>query len=324
MVETGLVCPSDHGELRPAGDALRCAVCGRSYVRSAAAAGAWDFRMVLHDEATGWDAAAFDRAYREAGLEAPSGAGNALSANIPPEAEAYREACKGRVLEELVRERRPERLLDLGCGNGWFCLRLAGLSPRTHFVGVDVSPYCVGLCRERLAAQGAPAGGMTVALAGGEELPFADGGFGVVVVQEVLEHVRDPERTLREVSRVLAPGGCALVTTPTRLMTQVWRAAAWLPARARRWWRGDRRSRQPQPQVHDRPLSRREIRRLIRGAGLETVAWRRVILLPHESYLQFIPAPGLRALVGVAKAMAKVPGAGLLGMHHLIMLRRGG
>jgi 2-polyprenyl-3-methyl-5-hydroxy-6-metoxy-1,4-benzoquinol methylase len=317
---TELACPMDHAALRCDGAALACTRCGRTYAKLGHV---WDFRTVLSDAATGWDAEAFDHAYQKAEIGFDGGLEYALRTRIPRLAEEYREGCKGRRLERFVQVSRPAQVLDLGCGNGWFCFRLAGLSPESRFSGVDVSPYCVNLFQRRLAEQGAPPGGsdMTVALAGGEDLPFADHQFEAVILQEVLEHVRDPEQTLREAERVLAPGGAVLITTPTRLMTQFWKATAWLPSRLRRWWRGEPPRPREKP-VHDQPLPRREIRRIVRVAGLDVASWHRVIFLPHESYLQFIPLPLLRIMVALAKLLERTPGVGFLGLHHVIVLRR--
>src|ERR1700758_4390316 len=49
------------------------------------------------------------------------------------------------------------------------------------------------------------------------ELPFADGTFASVLSVQSIEHVPDPERAMREVARVLAPGGVAIFVTPNRL-----------------------------------------------------------------------------------------------------------
>ena len=99
------------------------------------------------------------------------------------------------------------RVLDLGCGLGEYvrafdCAGAAAL-------GCDVK-------RARLV-EGRERGGRGLVLAAGEALPFADGALDVVVLNEVIEHVADEAATLREVARVLAPDGRALIYAPNRL-----------------------------------------------------------------------------------------------------------
>ncbi len=47
-----------------------------------------------------------------------------------------------------------------------------------------------------------------------EELPFAAGTFEVATSADVIEHLKDPDAHLREIARVLAPGGALVLTTP--------------------------------------------------------------------------------------------------------------
>jgi SAM-dependent methyltransferase len=63
-----------------------------------------------------------------------------------------------------------------------------------------------------------PAGLAVRTVAGrGEELPFADGAFDLVLFAETLEHLDRPRATGREIVRVLRPGGLCYITTPARL-----------------------------------------------------------------------------------------------------------
>ena len=57
----------------------------------------------------------------------------------------------------------------------------------------------------------------TSLLAAGEHLPFADGTFDAVLLNEVIEHVRDDAATLREACRVARPGGNVVIFAPNRL-----------------------------------------------------------------------------------------------------------
>lgn len=97
------------------------------------------------------------------------------------------------------------RLLDVACGEAGLlhAARARGLA--VH--GVDLS--AVALARGR---RGLPAGALVAA--DGEALPFADGCFDRVTSIGSLEHYERPVHGVREMARVLAPGGLALVLVP--------------------------------------------------------------------------------------------------------------
>src|SRR4051794_12557040 len=94
------------------------------------------------------------------------------------------------------------RVLELGAGTG---VNLAHYGPAvTELVLLEPADPMADRLERRLADAPVPA---LVVRAGAEELPFEDGFFDTVVATLVLCTVRDPERVLAEVQRVLAPGG---------------------------------------------------------------------------------------------------------------------
>lgn len=103
----------------------------------------------------------------------------------------------------LVTDRRP-RILDVGCGTG---ANLLMLSKYGDAEGVDVSEDALAFCRER--------GLENVKLGAAEKLPYDDGTFDLVTALDVVEHLDDDLAGLREMRRVLRPGGRVLLFVPT-------------------------------------------------------------------------------------------------------------
>lgn len=108
------------------------------------------------------------------------------------------------LLRHHLAQARPRRVLDLGCGNGGFLEGLAGLGDEVF--PSDISLESLGHCRTR----GFPRG----AVSSGYALPYRDGSFDLVCMFDAIEHIEDDHRAMREVARVLAPGGRVFVSVP--------------------------------------------------------------------------------------------------------------
>jgi len=108
-------------------------------------------------------------------------------------------------VEQICRQvtDRPARILDVGCGTGANLLMLANYGEAE---GVDVSEEALAFCRAR--------GLDKVRLGAAEELPYEDGTFDLVTAFDVVEHMDDDLAGLKEMRRVLRPGGRALLFVP--------------------------------------------------------------------------------------------------------------
>ena len=97
-----------------------------------------------------------------------------------------------------------ERVLELGCGSG---ILLKELKARSRFVvGFDVSPDMMQMARPL----GAP-----LVTGNGSVLPFRDASFDLVSCRGVLHHLPDVPAALREIHRVLRPGGELILSEPS-------------------------------------------------------------------------------------------------------------
>jgi ubiquinone/menaquinone biosynthesis C-methylase UbiE len=118
------------------------------------------------------------------------------------------EALAGRLIRPKAFDVRGcKRILDAACGNGRyskFLLRWA--DPDAVLTGFDLSPAMLRRARSRLRSER-----VTFAVADLTRLPYADGCFDAVVCGWVLEHLPDPRSGLRELARVMAPGGKLLL-----------------------------------------------------------------------------------------------------------------
>ncbi|MGW3647375.1 class I SAM-dependent methyltransferase [Streptomyces sp. NPDC000878] len=116
------------------------------------------------------------------------------------------------------------RILDIGCGPGTITADLAELVPDGQVTGVDRAPDILDRARATAAERGL--GNVEFAVADVHALDFPDDTFCVVHAHQVLQHVGDPVRALREMHRVTKPGGYIAVRDGD------YRAMAWYPESA--------------------------------------------------------------------------------------------
>jgi len=110
-----------------------------------------------------------------------------------------------RAILATLEPRAGARLLDLGTHRGNFTARVAERLGAASVSGVELIEDHAAVARGRgIDVRGADVD---------EGLPFEDGAFDVVHANQVIEHVRRTDTFLREVRRVLAPGGLACIST---------------------------------------------------------------------------------------------------------------
>jgi SAM-dependent methyltransferase len=97
-------------------------------------------------------------------------------------------------------------LVDLGCGTGWFMARVKEKHPRIHVVGLEYSA-------DQIAEK--ESDDLEILQADfGQVLPLPDSFADIVYSGEVIEHLVDPDFFLKEIRRILKPGGLIVITTP--------------------------------------------------------------------------------------------------------------
>jgi len=126
----------------------------------------------------------------------------------------YFEACtapENRFILRQMGDIQGKRLLDLGCGAGENSVYFA--KKGAHCVATDYSPGMVEVALQLADRYGVKIEGRT---ANAMALEFPDNTFDLVYASNLLHHIPDPERALKEMHRVLKPGGKACFWDPLK------------------------------------------------------------------------------------------------------------
>jgi SAM-dependent methyltransferase len=153
-----------------------------------------------------------------------------------------------------------DRVLDLGCGAGRHAFEALRRGARVVAFDYDEAELkdVAAMAAEMDQAGDIPAvGGSTTTRGDATRLPFPDGSYDRIIAAEVLEHIPDDETAIRELARVLRPGGTMAVTVP-----------AWLAERI--CWALSEEYHAPFVEGgHVRIYTASDLRAKLRGAGLE-------------------------------------------------------
>jgi demethylmenaquinone methyltransferase/2-methoxy-6-polyprenyl-1,4-benzoquinol methylase len=125
-----------------------------------------------------------------------------------------------RALVDAVAPMDGERLLDVATGTGMVAAELLSRA-RCTVVGVDQSPQMLAAARARFSTD--DSGRVRLLEGQAEELPFPDGSFDALTFTYLLRYVEDPPATIRELVRVVRPGG--------RIASLEFGVPPWMPAR---------------------------------------------------------------------------------------------
>lgn len=109
-------------------------------------------------------------------------------------------------IKDIIMPHCIGKVLDIGCGDGFFTSQLNNLNTVKNVTGVDISKTAIQIAKRRFP-------GIDFVVASVDKLPFSNESYEFVSMIEIVEHILDIEQMFKEVNRILKPGGCMVITT---------------------------------------------------------------------------------------------------------------
>lgn len=192
---------------------------------------------------------------------------------------------------EKIAESRPKKILDLGCGDGFYLHLISQLLPNIEVIGVDPDSNALKSAKRNLS-------GKNIKLIQGSlpKLNFPDKSFDLILLSEVVEHIDNDLDVLRVVYRKLEPNGKVVISVPNANYPFLWDPINWVLERLFNYhinggffagiWN-----------QHERLYSRKQLVSLLKDAGFNNIDTNVLTryCLPFNHYLINIIA---RILVG--------------------------
>ncbi len=127
-----------------------------------------------------------------------------------------------RIIEE-VNPTDGDKILEVGCGDGFYLHLLSNLDIKLSLVGVDIDKLALGSAKRNLKGKSVKLHWADLV----EKLPFKNNSFDKVIISEVVEHLNDDVKGLKEVRRVLKKGGRLVLSVPNHNYPLFWDPVNW-------------------------------------------------------------------------------------------------
>lgn len=129
----------------------------------------------------------------------------------------------GLIIGELSPQ-NGDNILDVGCGDGYYLHLLSKLGIKLKLTGTDFDPNALASAKRNLK-------GKNIKLFQADlmkKLPFENSSFDKVVMSEVTEHLPNDVKGLKEIKRILRPGGVLVLTVPNANYPILWDPVNWI------------------------------------------------------------------------------------------------
>ena len=123
------------------------------------------------------------------------------------------------ILSEMATRKK---VLEIGCGRGFYLKALNEINSEMNITGVDLNEKYLKVAREYINNK-------KIKITSGDatNLKFENDSFDGVVASEILEHIPDDKKALKEIERILKPGGKVIISVPNKNYPFLWDPLNW-------------------------------------------------------------------------------------------------
>ncbi|MBU1032295.1 class I SAM-dependent methyltransferase [Patescibacteria group bacterium] len=125
-----------------------------------------------------------------------------------------------RIIEELNLDQN-EKIIDLGCGTGYYLYLLSNLPVKLDLTGCDNDIKALAEAKNSLSKK------IEFIHGNLHKMPYKDNSFDKTVASEVLEHLENDSMALKEIFRILKPGGILVISVPNQNYPFLWDPINW-------------------------------------------------------------------------------------------------
>ena len=156
-------------------------------------------------------------------------------------------ARRAKIIIENLEISGSEKVLDVGCGRGFYLKILKGAFPKLRLFGIEINEKYLDIAGRSLAGKS-----VVLTLADAIDLPFKNNSFDRIIASEIIEHIKGDEKAVSEIYRTLKPGGVVIASVPNKIH---------LPPRI--WWLAGIWA------DHQKLYSEKELEKLFQKVGFE-------------------------------------------------------
>lgn len=139
-------------------------------------------------------------------------------------------ARRARIIFENLDLGGSEKILEIGCGRGFYLNVLSKASPKLDVTGIDLNEKYLSVAKDFINDNK-----VKLIKADATKLPFKDKSFDRIIATEILEHIPNDEEVISEINRVLKPGGIVMVTVPNKNYPFFWDPINWVLEKLFNW-----------------------------------------------------------------------------------------